>query len=106
MLYELLCLLIAALGAYGLYTLLVRFLSLDSFGARGTAFPLSLGIHVNLGFSYEELEEALLLLGSGAEGEAPVLLVECPLRREALEELKSTGAEVYLSYEEYYHEKR
>lgn len=101
MLYEIVCLVIAALGAYGLYDLLSRCL----FGGRCVS-PLStsLGIHIPLGFSEEEVEEALLLLRDGKED--PVLLIDCPLREEAIGVLKDMGAELYLSYEEYHIEKR
>ena len=103
MFYEIVCLLIAALGAYGLYVLLSR--SLDR-GDSARPLPTSLGIHVSPGFSEEEIEGALLLLRSGDPAEEPVLLIDCPLREEALSALRDMGAEIYLSYEEYRIEKR
>ena len=103
MLYEIVCLAIAALGAYGLYVLLVHRL----FGGSSVS-PLStsLGIHIPVGFSEEEVETALLLLRGGAPSEDPVLLIDCPLREETIRALKDMGAELYLSYEEYRIEKR
>ncbi len=101
--YEIICLLIAALGAYGLYTLILRLFSSSS---EGSTLDISSGIHLRPGYSDEEVEQALLQLRLGCgEGEEPVLLVDYPLRREVLRALKENGAGLYLSYEEYYCEK-
>ncbi|MBQ2719067.1 MAG: hypothetical protein IJF73_03260 [Clostridia bacterium] len=103
MLYELLWLLTAVLAVYGLYALFSRHFSEELPGE----LPLSEGIHVRLGFSEEELEEALERLRREPRGsEPPVLLVDCPLRPEVLWELDAMGAELYVSYEEYYRETR
>ena len=102
MLYEIVCLFIAAFGAYGLYTALCRLMR----GFGETEATAVRGIRVRPGFSYEELEDALFLMqGELSEEEDPVLLVDVPLRREALAELRALGVELYLSYEEYYNEK-
>ncbi|MBO7293474.1 MAG: hypothetical protein J6V07_06035 [Clostridia bacterium] len=103
MLYEIVCLVIAALGAYGLYALLSRCLG----GADSTAvLPTSVGIHILPGFSEEEVEVALLLLRDGGRSKDPILLIDCPLREEVLEALEDMGTHLYLSYEEYRIEKR
>ncbi len=102
MLYEIVCLLIAAFGAYGLYVVLCRLLRKFS---DPSLLPVS-ALRVRPGFSYEELLEAIDLLQRDLpDGEEPVLLVDLPLRREALAELRMLGVELYLSYEEYYYEK-
>lgn len=105
MLYELLCLVIAAFAVYGLFTFLRRHLLRRPW----EGLPFSDGVHVRLGYSDGELEEALdylrreqALRGS----EAPVILVDCPLRPEVLWELDAMGADLYVSYEEYYRETR
>ena len=104
MLYEIFSLLIAALGAYGAYVLLSRLLTAVS---RRDIPEISSGIHVECTYSEEELYELLLSLRVASDGETePVLLVDCPLRGEILRELSELGARMYLSYEEYYHEKR
>ena len=102
MLYEIVCLFIAAFGAYGLYTALCHLMR--RLGEHETS--AARGLYVRPGFSCEELEEELFLLREELpDGEEPVLLVDFPLRREALAELRALGVELYLSYEEYYHEK-
>ena len=55
MLYEILCLVISALGVYGLYALLRRFLP----PVDGTGLSFSDGVHVRLGFSELEIEAVL-----------------------------------------------
>ncbi len=103
MLYEILCLVIAALGAYGINTAHSR-LFRRLWGDSELSFAR--GLRVCPGFSYEELEDALFLMQAELEnGEEPVLLVDCPLRSEVLSELRALGVELYLSYEEYYNEK-
>ena len=107
MLYEIVCLFVAALGAYGLYVILLR--AIAPRGSEHTA-ELTMGIHVRAESSDEEIENALLLLRANRAvdelGSDPVRLVDCPLRAEILRELTQTGAALYLSYEEYYREKR
>ena len=103
MLYEIVCLIIAALGAYGLYVLLSR---LIGGGHSAATLPTSLGIHISPGFSEEEVEVALLLLRDSNRLEDPVLLIDCLLKKETLDALKDMGADLYLSYEEYRIEKR
>ena len=99
MLYDLLRILICALGAYGLYAALRgAFFRVTSGRARSSP-----GVHVGLGYSVDEIGEELDALRIGAEagcGEFPVLLVDCPLRREALEELSGLDADIYLLYED------
>ena len=103
MLYEFLCIIIAAFGAYGVHCLLVRFLRC---GDQEAMLPIARGVRVAPGFSLEELEDALFLLREeSGTGEAPVLLIDYPLRDEVLRELRDLGAALYLSYEEYYCEK-
>lgn len=102
MLYDIVCLVIAALGAYGLYALLSRLLGDSS----ADTLPTSIGVHVFPGVAEEEVENALLFLRDGNRGEDPVLLIDCPLREEVLGALKDMGADLYLSYEEYRIEKR
>ncbi|MBO7763001.1 MAG: hypothetical protein J6T24_09395 [Clostridia bacterium] len=104
MLYEIFSLMLAALGVYGAYALFSRLLALSGAGKPSL---VSSGIHVECGFSEEEIYELLLALRIAPEGEAePVLLIDCPLRGDVLQELSVLGARMYLSYEEYYHEKR
>ncbi len=85
------------LAFYGGYSLVRRLCSL--FASRD--MPITLGIHVDAGYTEEEIERALLLLSRGDTDEMPVLLVDCPLRQEILGELSEMGATVYLSYKEY-----
>ena len=104
MLYEIFSLMLAALGVYGAYALFFRLFSLSV--AKESSL-VSSGIHVECGFSEEEIYELLLALRIAPEGESePVLLIDCPLRGDLLRELSVLGARMYLSYEEYYHEKR
>ncbi len=105
MLYELLCLVISVFAVYGLFTFFRRHLFKNPW--EGLSF--SDGIHVRLGYSDGELEEALDYLRREQEkrgSEAPVILVDCPLRPEVLWELGAMGADLYVSYEEYYRETR
>lgn len=104
MLYDILTLLLAMLGAYGAYVLIVRYLPLEG---REEDFGCSPGIHVDCGYREEELYDLLLSLrATSDDGAEPVLLIDCPLRREVLCELSELGARMYVSYEEYYREKR
>ncbi len=104
MLYEILCLLIAAFAVYGFYHCLRRLL----FGGASGDITVTPAWRFTLTSTREEAEEALEILRLRANamgGEDPVLLVDCPVRREVLHQLSAAGAEIYLSYEEYY-EKR
>ena len=103
MLYEIVCLVIAAFGAYGLYTALCR---LAHSVGDGRGISSARGLRIRPGFSYEEIDEALFLMQDELEdGEEPVLLIDFPLRPEVLSELRTLGIELYLSCEEYYYEK-
>ena len=105
MFLELLLLILSAFGVYGIYAWLCRFSLWD----ESLSPRISEGIHVRLGFCESEIEEALRILTPEASqrGDAPpVLLIDCPLRPEVLEELSELPADLYLSYEEFYREKR
>lgn len=102
MLYEIVCLLIAAFGAYGFYTALCRLAR----KASDPSVPSARALRIRPGFSYEEIEEAIDgMQGELPDREEPVLLIDFPLRSEVLAELRTLGVELYLSYEEYYYEK-
>ncbi len=99
MLYDFVRILICALGAYGLYAALRTLFCRVTLSRVGS----SPGVHVRLGYCEEELEEKLDALRIGAEagcGEYPVLLVDCPLRREALRKLSGLDVDIYLLYED------
>ncbi len=105
MFLELILLILSALGIYSIYTWLFRCL----FGKPSPTLRISEGIHVRLGFCEIEIEEALEILSRSEARYAnapPVLLIDCPLRREVLEELSELSGDLYLSYEEYCREKR
>ncbi len=104
MLYEILCLLIAAFAVYGFYRAVRQFL-FDGVSGEIKTVP---ALRFTVSSSEEETEEQLeiLQLRTDAMGnEPPVLLIDCPLRGEVLRRLANGGTEIYLSYEEYY-EKR
>ena len=101
MLYEILCLLIAAFAVYGFYHVVRRLLFSGASGDIETVPAL----RFTLTSSEEETEEHLQIrqLRTDAMGsEPPVLLIDCPVRGEVLRRLAAGGTEIYLSYEEYY----
>lgn len=105
MFLECILLILSAIGVYLLYVGPLRCL----LGGRSPLPPVSEGIHVGLGFRESEIEEALEILARTASRYAdapPVLLVDCRLRPEVLEELAELTDDLYLSYEEYCNEKR
>lgn len=101
MLYEILCLLIAAFAVYGFYRAVRQLL----FGGVSGDIKTVPALRFTVSSSEEEAEEQLeiLQLRTDAVGEdPPVLLIDCPLRGDVLRRLASGGTEIYLSYEEYY----
>lgn len=104
MLYEILCLLIAAFAVYGFYHVVRRVL----FGGVSGDIETVPALRFTLSSSEEEAEEQLQILHLRTDvmgEEPPVLLIDCPVRGEILRRLAAGGTEIYLSYEEYY-EKR
>ena len=104
MLFDLLSLILSAFGAYFICARLWKRI----FSGNDPIPPISEGVHVRLGFCESEIEEALEMLDGRVSRYAdapPVLLVDCLLRDEVLAEL-ALSADLYLSYEEYYREKR
>ncbi len=105
MLYEFLCLLIAAFAVYGFYRAVRGVL----FGGVSGDIKTVPALRFTLSSSETEVEEQLDILQLRTEAvgdEPPVLLIDCPVRGEVLHRLALCGTEIYLSYEEYYEKRK